>query len=163
MPLRGSVRRVLFAAGALTAALALVGCVADDEAVPMPVPTSASPSPSASAAPEPRDPELLENGTALANKEFFDFVNTRYLTANPSPSSRGLIDNLVAAGFDRSAMEVTSDKTPLGRPVDTIEFSVRAYDDCLIGQVGGFGYTSTILPATGGGTCLVGKTLPITW
>ena len=55
-------------------------------------------------------------------------------------SGRAYIDALVAAGFDKAAMQVTQDQTTVGNPAESIQFSVRWGEECLVGQVG---------PATG--------------
>ena len=55
-------------------------------------------------------------------------------------AGRAYIDALVAAGFDKSAMQVTKDKSTVGNPAESIQFSVHWGGDCLVGQVG---------PATG--------------
>lgn len=132
--------------------------------MPAPTPsvsTSASAPPEAEPAP---DPTLLPGGTALANHEYFDFVNRRLLAANSHPGGREIIDNLVAAGFDKALMEVTPDLTDqLRQPVDSIEFSVRTDKDCLLGQVAGGQYHSAVGTVFTGGRCLVGETRTIDW
>jgi hypothetical protein len=143
----------------------LAACVpARDDTTPMPVPaTTASASPSAdpSAEPDP-DPTMLPGGTALANRAYFDFVNKRLLSVNSNPSGEAVISNLVSAGFDKAAMEITPDKTSqLRRPSDSIEFSVRVGDSCLVGQFEANGYASMVGPVLSGGRCLIGKTEPI--
>jgi hypothetical protein len=155
--------RLTFAAVLLTGSLALTGCVAGQpsevEATTTPEATA-----SASATPKPqRDPELLPGGSALANRDYFDFVNERLLEQTPDAKGKAIIDNLVVAGFDKAAMQVTPDATPGGLAVDSIEFSVLAGGDCLIGQVRGADYTSTIAPVLSNGACLVGKTRTIDW
>ncbi len=87
----------------------------------------------------------------------------RLLEQTPDATGKSIIDSLVAAGFEKAAMQVTPDATPGGLAVDSIEFSVLAGEDCLIGQVRGADYTSTIAPALSNGACLVGKTRTIDW
>lgn len=161
----GEARNWATAAVIVVVATALVGCAPDrDTTVPMPVPTStASNTAQPTNEPEP-DPTMLPGGTALANRDFFDFVNKRLLAVNSNPAGQAIIDNLVAAGFDKAAMQVTPDKTSeLRRPVDSIEFSVRLHDDCLIGQFAGGAYHSIVGPVLTDGGCLIGKTRPIDW
>lgn len=150
---------VVALAGALTACTP-----GHDTTIPMPIPTS-SPSSTNPPTNEPDpDPTLLPGGTALANREYFDFVNNRLLAVNSNPAGRAIIDNLVAAGFDKAAMQVTPDTTAvLKGPADSIEFSVRTSHDCLIGQFAGGTYRSLIGPVLSDGGCLVGKTRPIDW
>lgn len=151
----------------VVAALAagLTACAPDrGTTVPMPIPTT---TPSSTAAPTNEsdpDPTLLPGGTALANRAYFDFVNNRLLAVNSNPAGQAIIDNLVAAGFDKALMQVTPDTTAVLRsPVAAIEFSVRLHDECLIGQFAGGAYRSIIGPVLSDGGCLVGKTRPIDW
>jgi hypothetical protein len=62
-------------------------------------------------------------------------------------------------------MQVTNDKSTVGNPAESIQFSVRVGDQCLVGQVGpAIGDpVSTVLPVLAGGTCLLGNTRPINW
>jgi hypothetical protein len=78
---------------------------------------------------------------------------------------RAYIDALAAVGFDKSAMQVTNDNSTVGNPAESIEFSVRVGDHCLVGQVGpAIGDpVSSVLPVLAGGTCLLGHTRPINW
>ncbi|MBS1697992.1 MAG: hypothetical protein JST25_06275 [Actinobacteria bacterium] len=79
-------------------------------------------------------------------------------------SGLAYIDALVAAGFDRAAMQVTEDRSTVGNPAESIQFSVRWGEaDCLVGQVGpstGDPVTA-VLPQLAGGACLVGRTAPL--
>ncbi len=141
----------------------LAAC-APERSAPMPVPTVLqSTSPSASPAPD-TTPKLVPGGDAEQNKPYFDFVNEALIASNSSPLGKDLIDNLVAAGFDKSKMEVTPDKTEVFRiNADAIEFSVLLGDTCLIGEVSAQGYRSIIGPPVDTNKCLVGKTRPIDW
>jgi hypothetical protein len=118
---------------------------------------SASPSASASA------PEFIAGGTAADNKPYFDSVNSKLFDANASANGRSIIDSLVAAGFDKASMQVTPDKTSVNGSVDSILFSVKVGDSCLLGQHGGSGYSSSVEPALKSGVCLIGKTRTIDW
>ena len=143
--------------------VALVGCSPAQQA-PMPVPEPSTSS-SASAKPEAIEvPKMLPGGTALANRGFFDYVNDKLFASNAKPGGKAIIDNLVAAGFDKGAMQITPDKTSVLRlDADSIVFSVRIEKDCLIGQISGHGYHSTVGPVLSDGVCLAGKTRPIDW
>jgi hypothetical protein len=46
---------------------------------------------------------------------------------------------------------------------DSVLFSVRIGTECLLGQLSGSQYTSSVQAALTSGTCLVGKTRPIDW
>lgn len=142
---------------ALFGVLALAGC-AQEPATP--------PTASATAAATPEAPAtLIAGGSAQDNLPFFDQTNAATVAANPEAKGRDLIDALVGAGFEKSAMQVGRDTTTIGRAVDALEFSVKFGDNCLIGQYGEAvgGYNSTVQPALGNGSCLVGSTRPIDW
>lgn len=136
----------------------------DTVPMPVPVPTStASPSPAATPVAEPDpDPTLLPQGTALANRAYFDFVNKNLLAVNANPSSSAIVENLINAGFSKSEIEVTPDRTtPLRGPADSIQFAVRTSKDCLVGQFKAGHYSSMVGPAINGEVCLVGDTKTI--
>jgi len=86
---------------------------------------------------------------------------------NGSKSARGrdYIDALVSAGFPKDAMQVTRDETSVGDPADSIQFSVRVGEECLVGQVGPSvpRPTALVMPGLPEGECLVGQTRPIDW
>lgn len=154
------VRIAVTAVAAVTLCTLLTACGSEpSDTIPMPVP-SASASPSASPGAKPRpDPVLLPGGSALANIDYFDFVNTRLLAVNPNPSSSAIVENLLNAGFAKADLEVTPDKTSeLRRPADSIQFAVRTSVDCLLGQFQAGGYSSMVGPALNGGACLIGET-----
>jgi hypothetical protein len=142
-------------------AVALTSCTspAPDPAVSSPSAPAASAQPSATPAPrfgaDASTPEALR---------FFDATVTTLLKTDPRPHGRDVIDALVAAGFDKKAMEVTADQTTLGRDVDSLEFSVLwKKRDCLVGQVGSSGFGSTSSRVLSTGKCLVGHTRTIDW
>ncbi|HEV7812363.1 MAG TPA: hypothetical protein VGO99_05300 [Leifsonia sp.] len=149
---------------AVVVVLTLSGCVGGG--------TGGSGAPSASAAPTPSATstapakiELHPTGSARDNLPFFDQVNRATLAANPNAVGRDFIDALVAAGFDKQSMQVTVDTTTIGLKANSIQFSVRMGDTCLIGQNGADagGYNSQVTPALATGACLIGQTRPIDW
>jgi len=148
-----------FAAAAASAAVVLAmlaGCVQGE---PMPVPTqTTSSSPTPSPTPTVKPPLFRPDGSAAANKQFFDYVNKQFNAAHGMADGRSIIDNLVASGFVKGDMEVTYDTTALDIPVDAIVFSVRIKGECLIGQFSAAGYTGLQAPLLGTGRCLVGAT-----
>ncbi|MFJ8893531.1 DUF6993 domain-containing protein [Leifsonia sp. NPDC102414] len=160
----GTQRRLLgSAAGALLVAGALAGCVGGT-----PAPTTTAPSVSqtpTSSAPPAAEPALVPGGTAEQNLPFFDKVNKATLAANPAAKGRDFVDALVAAGFDKSAMQLTVDTTTIGLAANSIQFSVKLGDTCLIGQNGADagGYSSMTTPVLGNGGCLIGQTRAIDW
>lgn len=151
---------------AVTLAVTLAAC--SDSGDSMPTPPATSPSASPSAAPDvtPSEEEPLDflpGGTALANKDYFDYVNREHFDRHSDSDARSIIDMLVSAGFDKADMQITKDTTPTGRKPEAIEFSVRTPHDCLIGQWGKNTYTSHIVPVLANGDCLIGDTKPIDW
>lgn len=153
-------------AGVLAVAVGMLGSGCAPGA-PMPVPTytpvTNPAAPATSTAAAPADPVLRPGGSALANREFFTFVNSRFFAAQGKSDGRSIVDNLVTAGFTKRDMDVTPDETSIGVPADSIIVSVRIKSSCLIGQFAASGYSDTIAPVLGTGGCLVGATRPIDW
>lgn len=163
MPRRPSVLRSRIAVVALTASVGL-GVVACSP-TPEPAPT-ASPVGTPTPSPVAEAPALHPDGTAEDNLPLFAAVTGEVWAASGSSSGRAFIDALVAAGFDKAAMQVTQDLSTVGNAAESIQFSVRWGDaECLVGQVG----PSTGEPVTmvmeqlAEGRCLVGSTRPIDW
>lgn len=143
----------------IAAAAVLTGCV--DDPNPMPTPTETEPS--ATPTPTPT-PEIQLEGTAGQNQAYFDMVNRRLIDAGGTLDGRAFIDNLVAAGYPKTEMEVTPDRTAIGGAADSVQFSIRINGTCLLGQYGpDIGYASDAAPLLGTGKCLVGATRPIDW
>ncbi|KQR66623.1 hypothetical protein [Frigoribacterium sp. Leaf172] len=137
-------------------ALGTAGCTSGPGTVQPSVP----PTPSADAAAPTTPAADASIDEALA---YFDRVNREHLDGGGATDGRSLVDNLVAAGFDKTAMQVTSDTTSIGREADSIQFSVLRGSDCLIGQAGATGYASQVAPVLGTGACLIGTTRTIDW
>lgn len=142
-----------------TAALGLTACTPTPE--PTPTPTQVE-----TTEPTTEAPVYMPDGTAEDNLPVFESVTVQVWSASGSSSGQAYVDALVAAGFDKSAMQVTQDLTTVGNPVESLQFSVRWGDDkCLVGQVG----PSTGDPVTivmdqlAEGRCLIGNTRPIDW
>lgn len=145
-----------------------VGCAATPPPAP---PTRATPAATAAASPTPdatappARPAFAPDGTALDNLAFFREVVAEVWAGPDRAAGRSYVDALVAGGFDRAAMQVTSDTTTLGNPAESIQFSVLFAGECLIGQVGPETGepVAVVLPAIEDGRCLVGATRPIDW
>jgi len=146
----------------------LSGCVSGP---PAPVPTD-SPSASPSATPTPRPTStavpgpgaiLRPGGTAAQNQQFFDFVASGLFASSGFTDGETIVNTLVAGGFDKAAMEITYDSTAIGLRADSVIFSARFSDRCLIGQFSPVGYVGIIAPILGTGKCLVGDTKVIDW
>lgn len=159
---RHSASAALAIAGAALFVAVLTGCTGTPS--PQPSPSASSrpqPSGEATTAPVGLHPDL----PAAENLAYFDQVNRQVVAADASAGGRAFIDALIAAGFDRAAMQVTSDQTSLGEPADSVQFAVLFNDECLVGQYGpkSGGYHGAVKPALGTGGCLIGQTRPIDW
>jgi hypothetical protein len=166
MARRFGITAVLALAGAAII-VGVAGCTAPAPSpTPEPASQTASARPTASASPIPvAPPTLRAELSAGENLAFFDSVNLGVVAANSEAGGRDFIDALVAAGFDRSQMEVTADNTTVDLQADSVQFAVLFQGECLVGQYGpaSGGYHSAVRPALGTGGCLVGETRPIDW
>lgn len=155
-------RRPRLAAVALGAVLALglVACTS-----PAPTPESSTPTATTPAETPAPPPVLAPELSASENLPYFNLIAGQVLAADPAAGGAAFVDALTAAGFDKTQMEVTFDKTSIDLDADSIQFSVRFNGECLIGQTGpaSDGYHSVVAPFLGTGTCLVGATRPIDW
>lgn len=144
--------------------LGLIGMVVTGCTQPTAVPSvTPSPTPTTTEA-APAAPTLLPEGTAGENLPFFDAVNAATLAANPAAGGQAIIDGLVAAGFPKAEMEVSSDTTSIGEPADSIQFAIRWQGQCILGQNGpATGYHSSVVPLLDTGRCLIGATRAIDW
>ena len=149
-------------------ALILTACSAPEVASsPEPAASTATPSPAIPTAPPSDDAPvtLVPEGTAADNLPIFAAVTATVWPTPEQVSGRAYIDALVAAGFDKAAMQVTHDQSTVGNAAESIQFSVRWGEECLVGQVGpAIGAPVTVVvPLLAEGTCLVGDTRPIDW
>ncbi len=136
----------------LVAVLATAGCASTDSAAHAlaPASTRVTSSPGASLA-------------AGVRTRFDDAVRGQ-LAKRPKSGGEAITKALVAAGFSRSGMQVTADRTTVGLAVPSVQFAVRWQGECLIGQSGpGAGEYTSQLAAPVDGSCLLGATRPITW
>jgi hypothetical protein len=99
----------------------------------------------------------------LQNLAYFNAIGRTKIGNHPSIQGKAIVDDLVAAGFDKKAMEITPDKTSIGLAAWNIEFSVKLNGTCLIGQAGNVGFNSFAAPLLASGKCLVGTTRKIDW
>lgn len=156
---------MLAAVGVVSVLVVLAGCTpisaptaptttAPPTRTPKPTPTLSAPG------------ELSQARTAEQALPFFTDTVLSVWGADAKDQGRAYVDALTAAGFDKTAMEVTEDETAVvGLPADSIQFSVRWGDECLVGQVGpAIGDpVIAILPGLATGGCLLGQTRPIDW
>ncbi len=125
--------------------------------------TTATPTAGPSAA-APLQP-LAPDSSATDNLPVFAAVMNQVAASPDGVAGRAYIDALVAAGFDKATMQVTADRTSVDDPVDSLQFSVLWWGECLVGQVGPStpSPTAKVLPQLPSGGCLIGKTRPIDW
>lgn len=148
--------RIAAAALAVTLAVSITACTSD---APAPLPTVTASAPP-SAIPNP-DPTLRPDGSALQNLDYFEFVLTAAVD-DGADTGPAFLNALAAAGFERSAMEVTADRTTVNLDADSVQFSVLINETCLIGQYGDdMGLHVAALSMLATGTCLVGETEPV--
>jgi hypothetical protein len=150
--------------GVVVAAVLIVtaACTpSDPEPTATPVPTI-EPSPTQTV---PAAPALVPDGTATDNLPFFTTIVATVAGTPEAGSGRAYIDALVANGFDKSAMQVTQDSSTVGNPAESIQFSVRWGEECLVGQVGPAtgAPVTVVLPGLATGDCLIGSTRAIDW
>lgn len=135
-------------------------------------PTPSTPSPTTgepenpTGSPAPEAPAIVADGTAADNLPIFAAVTAQVWAGDQRGSGRAYIDALIAAGFDRAAMQVTQDQSTVGNAAESLQFSVRwGETECLVGQVGpSTGEPVTVvLPQLAEGRCLVGSTRAIDW
>ena len=162
-PSSRGLRAVTLVAGILISSLALVGCAVERD--PVPLPSSDAP---VDPVEQPRItpggvPEFVEGGTAAENLDYFAFRLDVLLAQEAAPSSREIVDELVASGFEKADMEVTADTTPTGMPADSILVAVRMGEDCLLGQVADGASVADDAAVLSTGRCLVGRTLSLDW
>lgn len=143
--------------------LALSACAPTDDPPAPGVSESAAPTPGSTA---PAPPALIPEGTAEDNLPVFTETAERVWASEERGSGRAYVDALIAAGFERDDMQVTQDRSTVGNPAESLQFSVRWGDEeCLIGQVGPSTGTvvTAVMPQLAEGRCLIGTTRPIDW
>jgi hypothetical protein len=165
-------RVIVASAVAIALALGLSSCVGGTTTTVNDSPTAAAtettlePGNTVTSSPTPpAEPVYVPGGTAAENRPVFDATNQQYFiqAGNVIPEGRGVIDNLVSVGFDKSAMQITPDRTAIDLPVDSLVFSVLVGEECLIGQFSALGYSAIVAPRLATGSCLIGLTRTIDW
>ncbi|SDQ10097.1 hypothetical protein [Microbacterium sp. cf332] len=163
-PLRTFLRPAVVTAAAVLV-LAVVGCTPEPPASPGASPDVTAADAGATADAEDAPSVLMLEGSAHDNLPFFSAVVDRVAASADGVAGRAYVDALVAAGFEKGAMQVTADRTSVDDPVDSLQFSVLWAGECLVGQVGPStpAPTAMVLPELPSGGCLLGSTRPIDW
>jgi hypothetical protein len=146
-----------FAAAALVAALALVGCA---PVGPQPSPPASDAPPLSPVAPSATETAPSEAEAAPAADPELDAFRAALDGHSPADPD-ALVAAVVAAGFDRAAIERTQELDSLGKPVTFLEIAVLLGESCLIGQVGDGEPLALRSAALGGGRCLVGDVIAL--
>jgi ABC-type transport system substrate-binding protein len=162
--MRSSASRASVAVIALVAiAASLTGCSSAPVAAPSSSPTSTPTlAPTPTTVPEPPPDAVFDpQADAETNRPVIDQVLVPLVATGAIPSGEQIVTALIEAGADVSILEVTADRTAIGLEVDSILFSVRLGDECILGQFDGDGYTSTTAPVLASGGCLIGTTVSL--
>jgi hypothetical protein len=136
----------------------LAGCQAAESEQPQPPP------PPPTIATEPagdETPTYVEGGSAEDNLPYITWILGE---AGAGVGLFGSLDAVAAleeAGFERSALEVTSDRTALELAAESITVSVLIQGDCAVAQWSSDWLVSSVQPLLGSGTCLLGDTLSL--
>jgi hypothetical protein len=162
MNIRMGARGVAVAGAAAVIALALVGCVPAAPSGTSGNAPSSTPVPTGTTSPS-GPPTYNAKGDAAANLAYFTLVGAQKIGPHPNITGKTIVKDLVAAGFDKQAMEITPDKTSIGLVAWNVEFSVKLQKTCLIGQAGNVGFNAFAAPLLASGKCLVGTTRKIDW
>lgn len=109
-------------------------------------------------------PVFHPDGTAQENQPYFDAINRQTIVSAPADST-ALLQAIVAAGFNKTAMSSTADRTSVDLQADSVEIAIRMGESCLIGQwrPSDNGYQSVVTAPLEDGACLVGATRQIDW
>lgn len=112
-------------------------------------------------------PELVPGGSAADNLPYFRESIRQFGLGEQPVQGVAVVDHLVAAGFDKAAMQVSFDESKTNLVADNIFVSVRFGEECLIGQivVADRSFATEEAPAVGPekSLCLIGATRPIDW
>lgn len=117
---------------------------------------------------EPAEPaQFHPDGSAEDNLPFFAQTLREFAAGGEAVEGVPVVNAVSAAGFDRTAMQVSFDRTQTNLVADNIFVSVLIGTDCLVGQVVTADRTTfaVVEPAVGPSQdiCLIGNTRPIDW
>lgn len=134
--------RILLGCSLVVLAGALAGCSA-----------TAGPPPAVASAPTAaRSSAAVPDDTRTR----FDRAARAVVRGHERPTGRAFAAALDRAGFPADRIEVTPDRTAVGRDVPSVQFAIRDGGRCVVGQFGpGSAYRSAVVPAIAG-RCLVG-------
>lgn len=142
------------------ATLTLSGCAGAPESVERPTKEENFQEPVAA-------PEFYPEGSAADNLPYFHESLRQFGLGEAPVQGVPVVDHLVAAGFDKTQMQVSFDESKTNLVADNIFVSVLIGQDCLIGQivVADRSFVAEEAPAVGPdrASCLIGTTRTIDW
>lgn len=106
-------------------------------------------------------PDFFPDGSAGDNLPYLDYVLQTAGAGQGGVESLEAVRVLEEAGFDRADIEITSDRTALRLPAESITVAIVIDGECAIGQWSSEWYSSAVQPLLGSGTCLLGDTLSL--
>lgn len=149
-----------FAAVLAVAALTLTGCVAGPGQIERPSKEENFQEPAA-------PPEFFPDGSAEENLPYFHESLRQFAVGTEAVEGQPVVDHLAAAGFTKTAMQVSFDESKTNLVADNIFVSVLFGHDCLIGQIvtEDRSFVTEVASAVGPdkNLCLIGTTRPIDW
>jgi hypothetical protein len=112
-------------------------------------------------------PEFAPEAAAEQNLPYFQETLRLFSVGAEPVEGVPVVNALTAAGFDRSKMQVSFDRSKTDLQADNIFVSVLFGTECLIGQivVADRSFVAEVAPAVGPeqNICLIGVTRPIDW
>jgi len=140
----------------------LTACTAPDAETPVELPRDDT-----SAHVPSTEPQYFEGGSATQNLPYFSQVVRKYAEGKGAIEGTPIVNALAAAGFDKSMMQVSFDRTETGLIADNIFASVRIDEECLIVQIVSSNRSFVVAqePALGPqkDICIIGDTRTIDW
>jgi hypothetical protein len=131
-----------------------------------PAGTAAGSSPATSSKPSSAPPDLpLTAFDASAplqkNVDLFNRTATA-VAASANPLGVDFTNALAAVGFDKSAMQITADRTTINAVAPAIVFAVKVDGKCLLGQYtpSNHEYDHQVVSPISTGSCLIGEVSP---
>lgn len=106
-------------------------------------------------------PAFIPGGSAQDNLPYISYVLQEAGAGTGIFGSLDAVEVLEEAGFSRSDMEVTSDRTKLELAAESVTIAVIIDGECALGQWGASWFSSSVTPLLGSGTCLLGDTLSL--
>lgn len=112
-------------------------------------------------------PEFYPEGSAADNLPYFHESLRQFGVGEAPVQGVPVVDHLVAAGFDKTKMQLSFDESKTNLVADSIFVSVLMGQDCLIGQIvtADRSFHAEEAPAIGPeqSSCLIGATRTIDW